>query len=98
VTQDEAQKEFARREALKAAVSSHAKPEKAIPPAFPTAPKPADAGKSTERSRSREFPVLLVVRWSLWLVVVVGPLPVRTPLVRSFKFKTYGVCRQVLEE
>jgi DNA-binding beta-propeller fold protein YncE len=47
VTQDEAQKEFARREALKAAGKSpNAKPEKAIPPAFPTAPKPADAGKS----------------------------------------------------
>ncbi len=49
VTQDEAQKEFARREALKAAGKSpNEKPEKAIPPAFPTQPKPEDKGDGSK--------------------------------------------------
>jgi len=46
VTQDEAQKEFARREAEKANKTSATKPaEKAIPPAFPTQPKKDDTAK-----------------------------------------------------
>jgi len=47
VTQDEAQKEFARREAEKASKASGAspaKPEKAIPVPFPTQPKADDKG------------------------------------------------------
>jgi sugar lactone lactonase YvrE len=49
VTQDEAQKEKERREALKAAGKSPtAKPEKAIPPAFPNQPKPDDKGDASK--------------------------------------------------
>ena len=47
VTQDEAEKELARREALKAAGKSPTtKPEKAIPAPFPTQEKQGDSGKS----------------------------------------------------
>jgi DNA-binding beta-propeller fold protein YncE len=50
VTQDEATKENARREALKAAGKSPtAKPEKAIPPAFPTQEKSADGAKNPSK-------------------------------------------------
>jgi hypothetical protein len=50
VTQDEATKENARREALKAAGKSPtAKPEKAIPPAFPTQEKAADGAKNPSK-------------------------------------------------
>jgi len=47
VTQEEAQKEKERRDALKAAGKNpNEKPEKAIPPAFPTQPKPDDKDAS----------------------------------------------------
>jgi DNA-binding beta-propeller fold protein YncE len=50
VTQDEATKENARREALKAAGKSPtAKPEKAIPPAFPSQEKQGDGAKNPSK-------------------------------------------------
>jgi DNA-binding beta-propeller fold protein YncE len=50
VTQDEALKEKDRRDALKSAGKSPtAKPEKAIPPAFPTQDKPAETPKSPSK-------------------------------------------------
>ncbi len=50
VTQEQATKEFARREALKAAGKSPtSKPEKAIPPAFPTQEKQGDGAKNPSK-------------------------------------------------
>ena len=49
VTQEEATKEKERRDALKAAGKNpNAKPEKAIPPAFPTPAKPDDKAEASK--------------------------------------------------
>ena len=90
VTQEEAQKEKERRDAEKAArarlQAPTTKPQKEIPPPFPTQKsrtRRAMLPSRMERRNSSEFPRGEFPRD----VLALGP-----PLVRSFKFKDLGVC------